>query len=108
MMSDSESEAMSVSESEASYDTSVPDLENLARFVAGERRKPKRRTCYMYRNSALSAAGAMLCEHIQREWANFLVQQNELFIQMMLYQVLQSENLVMGEDDETELLELCF
>ena len=62
----------------------------------------------MYRNSALSAAGAMLCEHIQREWANFQVQQNELFIQMMLYQVLQSENLVMGEDDETELLELCF
>ena len=76
---------MSDSESEASYDASVPDLENLARFVAGERRKPKLRTCFMYRNSALSASCAMMSEYIQREWANLQVKQNELLIQMMLY-----------------------
>ena len=85
MMSESKSKAMSESESEASYDASVPDLENLARFVAGERRKPKLRTCFMYRNSALSASCAMMSEYIQREWANLQVKQNELLIQMMLY-----------------------
>jgi hypothetical protein len=41
----------------------------------------------MYRNSALSAAGAMMCECIQREWANLQVKQNELLIQMMLYRI---------------------
>jgi hypothetical protein len=85
MMSDSESEAMSDSKSEGSHDASVPDHVNLALFVAGKQRKPKRRTCYMYRNSALSAAGAMMCECIQREKANLQVKQNELLIQMMLY-----------------------
>jgi hypothetical protein len=102
---------MSDSKSKAWHDTSLPDHVNLARFVAGKGRKPKPRTCYMYRNSALSAAGAIImCEYIQKEWANLQVKQNELLIHMMLYQVLvlQSENLVMGEDDETELLELCF
>jgi hypothetical protein len=50
------SSMMSDSKSGASHYASVPDHVNLARFVTGERRKPKHRTCYMYKNSALSAA----------------------------------------------------
>jgi hypothetical protein len=57
---------------------SVPDHVNLAWFVAGKQCKPKCRTSYIYRKSALSAAGAIMYEYIQREWENLQVKQHEL------------------------------
>jgi hypothetical protein len=83
---------MSDNESEVSRDLSVAD------GAAIVRRKPKWRTYYKYRNSALSASGAQLCQRIQREWANVEVARDELLTQMMLYMTLCSENLRLGDE----------
>jgi len=60
------------------------------------------------RRTTLSAAGSQVCQRIQREWANVEVSRNELLIQMMLYMILCSENVRLGDEEEAELLELCF